>query len=230
MNRIIVLASSLLLFAILLPIAGCDHEKIVESTEYIRETEYLPGDTVRIIDTVYSNDSTRVTIIDTVMIVDTVVQQVHTYDTIRIHDTVVTVQNHYDTTVVTDTVLTIQCLPSEAAAIHAMQYYADPQVLDFINSQFAINDGWVFYLSTFQLDLTKQNQNVYDMYGYIDYWTPDWSGFYALEFYWELTFTGGDPANPDNWVMTEPPAAGPANQVPGLRVISPEARPAVHQQ
>jgi hypothetical protein len=218
------LASSLLLFAVLLPIAGCDHEKIVESTEYIRETEYLPGDTVRIVDTVYSNDSTSVTIIDTVMIIDTVVQQIHTYDTIRVHDTVVTVQNHYDTTVVTDTVLTIQCAPSESFAVTAMQYYADAEVLAYINSEFAITDGWVFYLSTFQLDLTRQNQNVYDMYGYIDYWTPDWSGFYALEFYWELTYTGGDPADPANWVMSEPPAAGPAHQTPGIRVIPQETR------
>ena len=228
MNRLLFAASAVLILILVLPFAACDHEKIVESTEYIKETEYLPGDTIYVTDTVYSNDSTHVTIIDTVMIVDTVVQQLHTYDTIRVHDTVVTVQNHYDTTVVTDTVLTIQCNPSEAFAVNAMQYYADGEVLDYINSEFQITDGWVFYLSTFQLDLTKQNQNVYDMYGFIDYWTPDWSGFYALEFYWELQYTGGDPADPANWIMSEPPAAGPANQTPGIHLAPQETRTAMN--
>ena len=227
MNRAF-LVTSLLLLALLLPIVGCDHEKIVESTEYIRETEFLPGDTVFVTDTVFSNDSTRVTIYDTVMIVDTIVQQTHTYDTVLLYDTVVTIQNHYDTTIVVDTILTNQCSPSEAFAVNAMQFYSDSEVLALVNSQFGVDDGWVFYLSTFQLDLTKQNQNVYDMYGYIDYWTPDWSGFYAFEFYWELQYLGGDPANPANWLMIEPPAAGPANQVPGLREISQASRSLQH--
>ena len=76
--------------------------------------------------------------------------------------------------------------------------------------------------STFQLDLTKTSSDIYDIYGFIDYWTPDWSGFYALEFYWRMTYKGGDPADPLNWELSEP-ATSPGNLQPGLKVIPAEA-------
>jgi hypothetical protein len=60
---------------------------------------------------------------------------------------------------------------------------------------------------------------VYDLYGYIDYWTPDWSGYYPLEFGYRLTFTGTDPTNPNDWDITEAPATGSSPHPGGLRIV-----------
>ncbi len=224
MPRRLVTGIILLFAAIAFVVASCDKERIVESTERTHDTEYvqLPPDTVLLTDTIYINDSVMVNHTDTVTVT------VHTTDTLYqtnyVYDTVVTVQNHYDTTVVVDTVQTLQCNPNELLAVQAMEYHSDPQVIDFINQQFGYNDGWVFYLSTFQLDLTAQSSTVYDMYGYIDYWVPDWSAYYPLEFYWRMTFTGGDPADPDNWQIAEPPAAVSGHQ-PGVRIMPQNERP-----
>jgi hypothetical protein len=216
------IAVILLLFAVSLILlqTGCEKEKIVESTEYVRDVEYVevPPDTIYQVDTITNHDSTTVTLSDTVTITDTIVQVDYVYDTVRVYDTVETVVNHYDTTVVVDTVETVRCNPNEYLAIAALQYYVDPLVLEFINSEFGYSDGWIFYLSSFQLELTRQSSTTYDIYGYIDYWTPDWSGYYPLEYYWRLTFTGGDPADPQDWQLSDPPTGSPS-LTPGIKLI-----------
>jgi len=205
-----------LIFAILANVA-CDKERIVESTEYVRDVEYQL-DTIWLSDTVTINDTTTVQATDTVMVYDTIVQ------TTTIYDTVVNDIHHYDTMVVTqtDTVTLAQCDPNEDFAISAMQFYGDSEVLAYINQEFGIADGWVFYLSAHQVDLAGSG-NQYDIYGYIDYWTPEWDSFYALEFYWRLTYNGGDPANPANWTLSDAPAAGSTN-TPGLKISADPSR------
>lgn len=214
----------ILAFAVLFSLAltaGCDKERIVESTEYIENTEYveIPGDTVFRVDTVFNGDTVIVNNTDTVTVTltDTLVQT--DYDTVTTVDTVVTIENHYDTTVVVDTVETTLYSPNEFLAIAAVHYYNDPLVIQLINQEFGLDDGWIFYLSSFQLDLTQQSSSVYDIYGYIDYWTPDWSAYYPLEFYWRATYNGGDPANPDNWTLSTPPGATSASHSPGINII-----------
>jgi len=226
-TRTIFVLASVLLLSLLLIAAGCDKEKIVE-TEYIEQTEYvqLPPDTVLQVDTIVVNDSVTVQQTDTVYVTDTI-QTVNTvHDTTYIYDTVTTVQHHYDTVTVTvtetDTVVTYQCDPNEYLAIEAMQQYANSMVLEFIYSEFGYDDGWVFYLSTVQSDLTVQSSTVYDIYGYIDYWTPDWSAYYALEYYWRMTYTGGDPADPNNWELGDPPASASGDIEPGIKMTPAE--------
>jgi hypothetical protein len=224
-RKLLTLSLATILLLILLA-TGCDKEKIVESTEYIHDVEYiqLPPDTVLRFDTVIINDSITVHDVDTVLAWDTVVQVNHVYDTVVVnhtvivHDTVVTVQQHYDTTILIDTVTVQQCTPNQNLAYTALEYYSDELVIQFINQEFGYTDGWVFYLSAYQSEITRQSATVYDLYGYIDYWTPDWSGYYPLEFFWRMTFTGGDPADPDNWAISEPPAAAPSGHTPGVRV------------
>ena len=217
MTRKLLLLSTMTVLALLLLAAGCEKEKIVESTEYIHDVEYiqLPPDTVTVHDTVVVNDSVTVHDVDTVTVLDTVVVT----NTVFVHDTVVTVQHHYDTTVLIDTVTVQQCTPNQNLAYTALESYSDELVIEFINQEFGYTDGWVFYLSAFQCEMTPRSASVYDIYGYIDYWTPDWSGYYPLEFYWRMTFTGGDPADPNNWDISEPPATVPSEHVPGVRVV-----------
>jgi hypothetical protein len=214
MTRMFIFGALLLLVAALLSAAGCDKERIVESTEYVHDTQYIeqPPDTVFMVDTVYSNDSILIHQTDTFYVHDTVVQMEY------IHDTV--------TVVVTDTVETTQCAPNEYLAFAALQYYCDPLVIELVNSEFGLTDGWIFYLSAFQVELTSQSEDVYDIYGYIDYWTTDWSGYYPIEYYWRLTYTGGDPADPHNWDMGDPPAYAPGH-APGVKLIRDAARSAV---
>ncbi len=220
MSRKLLTGLILLSLMAALLLLSCDKERIMESSEKVHDTEYiqLPPDTIMITDTVFVNDSVTVQTTDTVTIhtTDTV------YQTNYVHDTVVTVQNHYDTVQVVDTVTLTQCDPNGFLAVSALQYYTDPMVIDFINQEFGYNDGWVFYLSTFQLDATQQSSTTYDLYGYIDYWTPDWSAYYPLEFYYRLTYTSGDPANPDNWQISEPPASA-QNHTPGFKLLPPSS-------
>ena len=220
MNKNFVIMVSLTVVALILLVAACEKEKIVESTEYIHDVEYveLPPDTVYQTDTIFDHDSVAVHTTDTVHVFDTVVQVNHVYDTVLVHDTVVTVQHHYDTTVVVDTVLKTQCDPNEHLAMAALQYYCNPLVLEIVNQEFGLSDGWMFYLTTFQVDLTRQSAGIYDIYGYVNYWATDWSGYYPLEYYWRLTYTGGDPADPNNWQMAEPPTATSAHP-PGVRFV-----------
>ena len=141
-------------------------------------------------------------------------------DTIYVRDTTVTIQIQYDTVYVTDTVGgsgTGLGSPNEFLAVTALHFHNDPLVIDFINQEFGFTDGWIFYLSTYQLQLLKQSDQVYDIGGYIDYWSPDWSGYYPLEFVWRMTHTGGDPADPLNWAISEPPGTVEGKD-PGMRL------------
>jgi len=251
MKLVLTVGALLIAVAAILAVAGCDKEKVVQSTEYVREYVQLPPDTVLQIDTVTVSESDTVyavdtvvqthyvvdtvqvhdtvttveqhfdtvTVIDTTFIVDTVetVENHYYYDTVTVVDTIVTVQNHYDTVNVVDTVYASQCTPNEYLAFAALQYYSDPMVIDAINSEFGVNDGWVFYLSAYQHEVTRQSADTYDIYGLIDYWTPDWSGFYAFEFYWRMHYVGGDPADHSNWEIFEPPGAAPGFE-PGLNL------------
>ncbi len=212
MTRLLIVGTVLIVISVFLAIAGCDKEKIVESTEYIHDVEYieLPPDTVIQVDTVFTSDSVTIHTTDTVLVFDTVVQVDYIYDTVHVYDTV--------TNVIVDTVVNNQCAPNEYLALTALQYYCDLMVFDAINTEFGISGGWVLYLSAFQTQLTKKSSGVYDIYGYIDYWTPEWDGFYAFEYYWRMTYSGGDPANPLNWQMSEPPATVSGYQ-PGVRLV-----------
>lgn len=208
---------------------GCDKEKIITTTETISEVEYveLPPDTVLIADTLYLSDSIVINNTDTLYINTTDTLNINNTDTLVINttdtftvydttqithysvDTVEIVHNFYDTVTVTVTVTdtVTQNNPDAYYAYSALQYHTNPGVLQFINAEFGLTDGWIFYLTSFQNEITNPSPGVYDYYGYIDYWTPDWSSYYPLEYYWRVTFTGGDPSNPQNWQLTDPPDA-----------------------
>jgi hypothetical protein len=161
------------------------------------------------------HDSVTVNKPDTQYVYDTVyqtnTQYVHDtiYQTNTVYDTIVTVQVHYDTIVIVDTVVQVSNTSDESQAMGALQYYVDPLVLQFISQEFGLNDGWIYYLSAWQSEYTIASPGVYDIYGYIDYWATDWSGYYPLEYYYRITYKGGDPSNVNNWELGEP-AASPA--------------------
>ncbi len=239
MKRTTFLASLSLILALLVVVAGCDKERIVESTEYIEQIEYvtLPPDTVfrtdtvRQADTVVTYDSTTVRVTDTVIQIDyvhdTVVQVDYHHDTVTVYDTVHTVQYEtdttymyfFDTTYLVDTVTVNESSDNEHVAIGALQYYSNGLVIEFINAEFGLTDGWIFYLSTMQSDIQQVSTGVYDIYGFIDYWTPDWESYYPLEYYWRISYIGGDPAEADSWQISEPPDASPIYE-PGLGIVS----------
>lgn len=196
MNKRTLLLIPAIFAIVVLFLYGCDKERIVESSEIVRDVEYVT-DTLYQVDTVFVGDS--VTILDTVIIRDTVTQ----------------VQYVYDTTIVTDTVATPVYDPNSSLAFAALQYHTDPLVMDLVYTDLGISEGYIFYQSFSQLDLTQAANGVYDIYGYIDFWTTDWSGYYPIEYYWRMSYTGGDPANPANWQIGEPPAT-PYAVDPGL--------------
>ncbi len=206
---------------------GCDKEKIVSTSESVHDTEYiqLPPDTVLIADTLYLSDSVIVNITDTMFLTDSIIINntdtvvFNTTDTLTVYDTthithilidtVEIYQNIYDTVTVTvtDTVVQNNVTPDASYAYSALQYQTDPAVIQFVNAEFGVTDGWVLYLSSFQNQVTNPSVGVYDFYGVIDYWTTDWASYYPLEYNWRVSFTGGDPSDPQNWQLTEPPAA-----------------------
>jgi len=220
LNRAVFIVITVLAASSLLMAGGCDKEKITSSTEYVHDIEYvqLPPDTVYSTDTIHHHDTLKVAA-DTVYRTDTVIQVQHHTDTLRIHDTVTTVQHHYDTVTVT------QCPPNGLLAYTACEYNSDLLVVEFIYENFGYSDGWVYYLSAFQSDIQQVSSKVYDIYGYIDYWTPEFDGYYQLEYYWRMTYTSGDPADPDNWTMSEVPGstALSTGRHPGLRIVPPGA-------
>ena len=300
MRSALVVIASILVISVLFILPGCDKERIVTTTEYIQEIEYIehPPDTVTVHDTValvdphwdtisivdtvvqvsyiydtmriydtvrltepyydttilidtvyqYNNVFDTMFVVDTVLkieyhyetvtIVDTVYQTDPVYDTVVVADTVVTIVNHYDTTMIVDTiyqtdpvydtvvlfdtVVTIQQFydttyivdtvgseanPNALMAYTAMQYYSDPMVIDAINQEFGIDDGWIFYLSIYTNEVAYPSTGVFDIYGQIDYWTPDWSAFYPFEYFWRMTYISGDPSDPRNWEMSDPPGS-----------------------
>lgn len=187
--------------------SGCNKERIVESTEYIHDIQYVesPPDTVMVHDTVYRSDSLIVNTRDTVRITDTLRITNTVHDTVRItsvvHDTV------RITSIVHDTVLKAQCTASTQMAIDAMISQAEPLLSSFLMEQVGQNDGWVFHLSPSQMDISQASSTVWDIYSVVDYWAADWSGYYQVEMYWRMTFNGGDASNPANWTMGDPPAS-----------------------
>jgi hypothetical protein len=211
-------------FSLIILIAGCDKQKIVESTEYVHDIKYIesPPDTIFHLDTLYIPDSIEVHATDTIRLIDTVTQITEIHDTVRInviiHDTVVTIHDHYDTITVTDTVFQTQYQASAPAAVEAMQYYSNSIVLDYVYQQFGLGDGWVFYLASSQMDISHPSANVYDIYGYLEYYSADWVDYYPFEFYWRLTYKSGDPAIPTNWQISDPPSAVAGHQ-PGVRTL-----------
>jgi len=234
---------------LLLAFVSCENRERITETEYVHDIQYVesPPDTVLRIDTLYRNDTLTqfdtvfmgggdtVVQYDTVMQIDTVfdsstdtvtiTQVIH--DTTMIFDTVNVVNTIYDTVTRIDTVVQEACAPFVQFAFSAMQYHADAEVIAFINSEFGYDDGWVYYLSIAMSDISSPSTGVYDFYGYIDYWAPDFSGYYPLEYYWRVSLTGGDPADPDNWQLSEPPSA--PKREPGVR-LAPEtsARPVLN--
>ena len=153
-----------MLIFLLLPVIaalmfGCEKEKIITSTEYIHDIEYLEGptdtvfvvDTLVRVDTLVQHDSTIVHTRDTIIIVDTIVVAStdtlfiteYVFDTVTVHDTVTVVENTYDTITVVDTIVMQENLPHVNLAFAAMAYHTDPEVLNFINGQFGYSDGWV---------------------------------------------------------------------------------------
>ncbi|PWB75551.1 hypothetical protein C3F09_01945 [candidate division GN15 bacterium] len=204
--------------------AGCNKERVVESTEYVHDIQYIqsPPDTIIVRDTVFHSDSVVVNTRDTIRITDTlrIVSVIH--DTIRVINTV------YDTvrvtSVVHDTVLKTQCTPSQQLAVDAMISQSDPLILDFLLQQVGENDGWVFHLSPSQMDITQVSSTVWDIYSLVDYWSSDFSGYYQIEMLWRLTYTGGDASNPNNWTMTDAPASPRYRPGinPSLKTIAPQ--------
>lgn len=229
MRRILLVGALALTLASLILTAGCDKEKIVSNTEYVHDIEYvtLPPDTIIHFDTVIVDDSVTVHDTDTILLLDTVIinNVVTVHDTVVVnhtiidYDTVTIVQNHYDTVELVDTVTIQLATANESLAFTAMEAYVNSLVIDFINTEFGYTDGWVFYLTVHQADVVRQSATMYDLYGYIDYWTPDWSGYYPLEFGYRMTFTGTDPADPNDWVISEAPATGSSPHPGGIRIV-----------
>ena len=213
---------------------GCDKEKIVTTTETVHETEYveLPPDTIHVADTLYLSDSITINITDTIVIQTTDTLNFNTTDTLfltntdtltvydtthQTHfliDTVEIVNNVYDTVTVTvtDTILQNNMTPDAYYAYSALQFHTDPAVLQFINTEFGVAEGWILYLSAFQNNVTNPSVGVFDFVGVIDYWTTDWASYYPLEYAWRVTYKSGDPSNPQNWQLSDPPAAVNGNQ------------------
>jgi hypothetical protein len=205
MKAVLGFGAALLLMTIVIVATGCDKERTITSTEIVHDTKYieLPPDTIFVIDTVSGVDTLIVHDIDTVLKTDTLRINV------IVHDTVIKTVNHYDTIQRTDTVTVTVTLfqPNATTAVAAMQALTDPQVLQFAYDNFGLSDGWVFYLTPAQMEVVQSSTKVWDIFAYVDYWSPDWSGYYPLEVYWRMTYKSGDPADPNNWTMTDPPAA-----------------------
>lgn len=216
MNRTSKSTWLMIIAAVLLVASSCTKERIVESTEYIEIKEYilLPGDTViqviTITDTVYIQGSA-----DTVYSIQ--------YDTVysNIIDTVYSIQ--YDTVTIIDSAGSGMGSPNVHLALSALQYYNNPLILQLTLIRFGLSDGWIFYLTEYQTDAQEAAPGVYDIYGHIDYWTPDWTGFLPLEYFWRITHTGGDPAVSTNWELSNSPL-GITGFTPGLHPVKESSR------
>ncbi|MFH1373889.1 MAG: hypothetical protein ABII79_08850 [bacterium] len=215
----IILIPSLILLAF-----GCDKERVVTTTEYVHDIEYVEGaldtilliDTLMQVDTIWGSDSTIVYVHDTVIRIDTTVVTEYVHDTVTVIDTVTIYQQVHDTVTIVDTVVSQESEAYVHFAYVALEVQLDPQVINLIYTEYGYTDGWITYLSLAMTYVDNPSYGVYDMYGYIDYWTPDWSGYALFEYYWRVTYQGGDPADPANWSLSEPPA-GTAPWPGGLR-------------
>jgi hypothetical protein len=225
MTQIPYFKAIIVFFTVIVLATGCNKERIVESTEYVHDIEYVesPPDTVFHLDTLAIRDSVEVKTTDTIRLIDTVTQTNQIHDTVRItvtvHDTVVRTQYHYDTLVDVDTIIRTQYQASAVLAIEAMQAQTTPLVFDYIAETYGLGEGWVFFLTSSQMNVTQSSTNVYDIYGYLEYYTEDWSEYYPLEFYWRITYNSGDPSNSNNWTMSDPPSTVAMHQ-PGMKAMT----------
>ena len=228
------LALILLLLGVI--IFSCEKEKTVTSTEYIHDIEYVEGptdtifmiDTLMRVDTLIQYDTTGGSGIDTVFDTvyqtetDTVIISEYVYDTTEIVDTVTVTNTIYDTITVTntvyDTVVNTECLPFVHFAFTCMPVHADPVILDFIYNETGYDEGWIYYLSSAQTDMESPSNGVYDCYGYVNYWTTDFTGYYPMEYYWRMTYLGDDPSDPANWQLSDPPSRS-SGKVGGVQLI-----------
>ena len=214
------LALALILLLLGVIIFSCEKEKTVTSTEYIHDIEYVEGPT----DTIF--------MIDTLMRVDTLIQYDTTggsgidtvFDTVyqTETDTLFISEYFYDTVTVTntiyDTVVNTECLPFVHFAFTCLPVHADPVILDFIYNETGYDEGWIYYLSSAQTDMDSPSTGVYDFYGYVNYWTTDFTGYYPMEYYWRMTYLGDDPSDPDNWELSDPPSRS-SGKVGGVQLI-----------
>lgn len=131
------------------------------------------------------------------------------------------------TITITDTVYINQggeaCSPSEPLAMTALQYYSNDEVMNFIYGEFGYTEGWIYYLTEFQCDVTESSTGVFDVYGYVDFWMSDFSAYYPMEFNWRIRYTSGDPTDPTNWTLEDPPLAS-SGHIPGLRLVDENSR------
>ncbi|MCP4703774.1 MAG: hypothetical protein GY865_04115 [candidate division Zixibacteria bacterium] len=222
MKKILLGFAILFILVSLILILGCDKERTITSTEYIEKIEYIekPADTVLVydtlytIDTLYQYDTTHtgtggtdtITVIDTIYnnSTDTLTITEYIFDTVTItntvYDTVTNTVNHYDTTTIS------QCDPFLQFAHSAMQYYGTADILELVNSEFGYADGWVYYLGITQCDVQSPSAGVYEIYGYANFWSVEFDAYYPLEYFWRMTHISGDPDDPDNWELSDPPA------------------------
>ncbi len=156
------------------------------------DTSVVEHDTVLIHDTIVVTDS--IAVFDTIVQVDTIVQ--------TMTDTV------YQTQYVHDTVTIAGCQPLVHFAYAAMHGWGDIEVIAAVNAQYGYNDGWVFWLSIYMTAIDNPSQGVYDFWGYIDYWSPDWNEFVPFEYGWRMTHLGGDASDPNNWQLSDAPGTG----------------------
>ncbi len=127
-------------------------------------------------------------------------------DSVFVEDTTIIYDVDTVFNTVYDTVVQAVVTANVHSAFTAMQAFSDVKVLEFINTQFQIEDGWVFYLSPFMSYVANPSLNVYDFSCYIDYWTLDLSAYYPLEYGWRMTYVSGDPSIPNNWTIEDLPA------------------------
>lgn len=201
-KRILLLAFMLLLTAWFV---GCEKTTTTTSSEFHEIVGQNQSDTVFVHDTVFSNNGNPTTVYDTTFVHDTVVQTVTQVDTVTIQSSG----------------------PTVYTAFTAMQAYTDAQVIADVNATVGYTDGWVLYLSAYQSYIDNPSTNVWDLAGYIDYWSPDFSDFYAYEYGWRVSYVSGDPGDPNNWQFSDIPAGAP-NGANGLkRVDKPESRKTV---
>ncbi|MDF1543926.1 MAG: hypothetical protein P1R58_02350 [bacterium] len=188
-------------------VVGCDKETTTTSSEY-REIIGQGADTVFLSDTVLIDNPNGTTVYDTTILHDTISFS----DTVMVYDTVI------QTVTQVDTVISQTNGPTVQAAFLAMQAYTDIVVIEDITATVGLTDGWVFYLSAYMSYVDSPGTGVYDLAGYIDFWAPDFSDFYAYEYGWRMTYISGDPGDPNNWQVGEIPGASPIGK-PGLNRI-----------
>ncbi len=175
------------------------------------DTSAIYHDTLMIYDTITITDS--IAIFDTIFQIDTIIQtQV---------DTVYQTQYVYDTVNIGG-----GCEPLVHFAYAALQGWGDVEVIAAVNAEYGYEDGWVFWLSIYMTAIDNPSSGVYDFWGYIDYWSPDWGQFVPFEFGYRMTYLGGDASDPNNWQLSDAPTSGGGTgAAPGIVIQRPSTAP-----